>query len=256
MIKILVVDDEPLMLRDLVRIIGANPDFAVVGTAPDGKTALEIIKKNPVDVAFLDVEMPEMTGIETAREFLKLEKPPLVVFATAHRHYAFEAFNVRAFDYVVKPYDPARIQQTLERIKSALEQPAAQTQEAEPAIAGDVIEKGVLKKISVKRRGSNERFLMSPEEVYCFYAKNVECWAVKGKEEYRVNMKLKDVCKVLDPAKFVQTHRSFIVNLDKIKKVSPLFSGNYDISLVEPSEMHVPLARSKVSLLKGRLENW
>ena len=127
MIRVFVADDDRDAQTKMVSLITADTSFQVLDRADNGEDALKKIKMGSFDVAFLDIEMPGLTGLEVASELSRTPNPPLVVFATAHDRYAIEAFEANAIDYVLKPYDPERVRKSLERVKQTLQsKPATQ----------------------------------------------------------------------------------------------------------------------------------
>jgi two-component system, LytTR family, response regulator len=120
-IRTIVVDDEPLGRERITTLLAAEPDMEVVGECGDGRSAIEAIRRHAPHVVFLDVQMPERDGFGVM-ESLGGERLPLVVFVTAHDTYALRAFEVRALDYLLKPFDRARFRQALARVRGELAQ--------------------------------------------------------------------------------------------------------------------------------------
>ena len=255
MIQVMVVDDEPLSLKELTRLISQDPEFRVVQQATNGAEALEKMKHSPVDVVFLDIEMPGFTGLEVASELARWETPPRVVFATAYDQYAIQAFEANAIDYVLKPFDPERLGKTLERVKSLFptQKPSGQNL---LFLEEDLIQKGVLKKLLGYKRKSKDRILIEPSQVYFFRAQLSEVFAYLEGGELIVRTTLRDLLKTLDPAQFVQTHKAHIVNINKVEKVAPLFSGNFELLFKIPTLPKVPLSRRYASAFKALFPSW
>lgn len=256
MIKVLVADDEPLAREELSRLINATPDFRVTAEAASGREVLQKIAQGGVDVTFLDIEMPRLTGLEVAGILSESERPPLVVFATAYDHYAIEAFEANAIDYILKPYEPARLQKTLERIRHALQTESSHAREKLISLDHYFAAQGKLLKIVGVRRNSKDRIVVNPSDVYYFYAHYAQVLARLKDSELIVNATLKELNAGLDPARFAQTHKGYIVNLERIAKLSPLFSGNYEITLEDANLPKVPLSRRYAKNLKTRLGIW
>lgn len=255
MIQVLIVDDEPLARESLTAAILKDGHFQIVGFATNGKEALQKIKELKPAVVFLDIEMPIKNGLETASDLTKLSRPPLIVFATAFNQYALEAFEANAIDYVLKPTDPQRLTKTLKRLREHFEQVKPPAQKL-AALEKDLIQKGLLKKITAHKRNSKDRIVLDPGEVYYFYVHHSEVLAYTEAGELISGMTLKELLASLDPEKFVQIHKSYVVNVDKVEKVSPMFSGNFEITLRHPAHLKVPLSRRYANQLKARLGNW
>lgn len=254
MIRVMVVDDEPLAREELTRLISSSKDFEVASTAINGKEALAQLKKTSVDVVFLDIDMPGMNGLDVAGELAEWEKPPLLVFATAHNHYAVKAFEANAIDYILKPFDPDRLSLTLKRVKDNLSK-QNESKDKLHALDDYLVQKGLSKKLIGHKRNSKERIVIDPSQVYYFHAKLTDVSAHLANEELLVGSTLKDLVTILDPNHFAQSHKAYLVNLDKIEKLTPLFSGNYQMTLKEKGFL-IPLSRRYVKKIKQMLKNW
>ena len=132
--KCLVVDDEPLARQRLIRLLEALEEWDVCGEAGDGEQTLQEVQQSQPDLVLLDIRMPGMDGLETARHLAQLENPPAVVFTTAYGDHALEAFETQAVDYLLKPIHPERLQQALEKARRLSQ---AQLQQLQQARAGD-----------------------------------------------------------------------------------------------------------------------
>ncbi|OQA53508.1 MAG: Transcriptional regulatory protein YpdB [Candidatus Omnitrophica bacterium ADurb.Bin292] len=255
MIRVLVVDDEALAREELTRLITRDKEFHVVATASNGEEALKEIKQGTFDAVFLDIDMPKMNGLEVASRLVETEMPPRIVFATAFNQYAIDAFKINAIDYILKPYEPDRVQQSLDRIREVLK-----TQEFYRekflALEDTLIRKGMLKKIVGHRRNSKERIVLDPAEILYFHAHLAEVSAYSTAGEFLVRMTLKELVQNLNAAQFAQTHKAYIVNLGQIEKVSPLFSGNFEITLKDPKRTKIPFSRRYASIVKSSLGTW
>jgi len=255
MIRVMVVEDEPLAQDELSRLIEKSGEFKVVSRAVSGTAALQQMKRSPVDVVFLDIEIPEKNGLEVASKISEEEKPPVVVFATAYDNYAVKAFESNAIDYVLKPYEAERLKRTFERVKEHLKDKQA-AKERLTALDDDLVQKGLVRKIIGRRRNSKERIVIDPSQVFYFYAKLTEVQAQLETETLLVRSTLKELIENLNPAKFTQVHKAYLINLDKIEKVSPLFSGNFEIVLKDSEHSKIPLSRRFAKKLKKQLETW
>lgn len=254
MIRVLIVDDEALAREEMTRLVRSQNGFEWIGEAANGKECLQKLKKEKADVVFLDVDMPGMNGLEVASRLASWDDPPLVVFATAYDKYAVEAFRANAIDYVLKPCDPARLRKTFERIKDFLARKGS-SREKLASLENTLIQKGLLKRLVGHPRNLKDRVVIDPAEVLYFYSENTEVLACLGSRELIVNSTLKELVSNLDPAQFAQTHKAYLVNLHKIEKLSPMFSGNYEI-LLKGMKTTVPLSRRYARPLKNRLGSW
>ncbi|HOW59172.1 MAG TPA: response regulator [Candidatus Omnitrophota bacterium] len=255
MIRVMVVDDEALAREELKRLVMQDRDFTVIDMATNGSEALQKIEKEIPEVVFLDIEMPGPNGLEVASHLASSENPPRIVFATAFNQYAIDAFNMNAIDYILKPYQPERVQKTLDRIKEILK-----TKEIFKgkliALEDTLIQKGMLQKVVGHRRNSKERIVLDLTEICYFYAHLAEVFAYSHHGEFIINSTLKELIQNLNAPQYAQTHKAYIVNLSKIEKVTPLFNGNFEITLKDPKQAKIPLSRRYAQHIKALLGSW
>ena len=253
MINALIVDDEILVRNQLKRYLEAEADFKVIGEAEDGEDAILAIKDLKPQVVFLDIHIPGLDGLKVAQILSEFKTPPLVVFATAYDKYAVQAFETKALDYLLKPYEQTRFKNVCGRIRLALESESV-VKEKLRSLTG-FLENAKPPKILGYKRGSKERIFLNPNEILYFHAKLTEVVAyLKNGEELLVNNNLKSLIKTLDPKKFQRSHKAYIINLDYVEKASPLFSGNFELILKDDSKARVPLSRRFANKLKKFLK--
>ena len=254
--KVMIVDDEPLARSELSRMVQEDARFDVVEQAPNGEDALKKLRAQPeIQVVFLDIEMPGMRGLEVASRLADWPEPPLVVFATAYHQYAVEAFDAGAFDYILKPYAPDRLQKTFERIEQLMTMRGAARQRL-LSLQEQLAERGLIQKLVGHERNARDRVVIPLEEVLYFFAHYAEVSAVLPSRELIVNATLRELLDRLDSGRYAQTHKAYIVNLDQIDKVSPMFNGNYEITLKGKPPKKIPLSRRFAPPLKSRLGSW
>ncbi len=254
MIRTFIVDDEKPARQELERLLKSHLDFEMVGEAADGAEAIDSIQMLNPDVVFLDIHMPKVDGLAVAAEISKMEAPPFIVFVTAFDEHAIKAFEVNAVDYILKPYDQHRLDKACQKIRNALRDKALIKERLSKF--GRFLEEEKTLKILGRYRKSNERVFIHLQEVLYFHVRltDVSAYLING-QELLVNVTLKSLLKTLKPDQFQQVHRSYIVNLDQVEKVSPLFSGNYDLLLKGVSGVHIPLSRRYARKLK-RIMKW
>jgi len=255
MLKIVIADDEPLAREELHRMLQGFENCRVVASVKDGEEALKTLKKSEADAVFLDIEMPGMNGLETASRLAEWPDPPLVVFATAYDQYAVMAFEANAIDYLLKPYDAKRLEKTIQR----LEAKAAEGKGSRNALQGlekDLIQRGMLKKLACHKRNAKDRIVVNPEDVYFIRVQYTDVIAQLADQELMVSGTLKDLLDLLGNCGFAQTHKSYAVNLNKVQKVSPMFSGNFELTLNHSSMPKIPLSRRYAAAIKARLAQW
>ncbi len=240
MIKTIVVDDEPLARRRILRLLKAEPDVEIVAECSDGREAIDAIKQHHPDLVFLYVQMPELDGLGVLQAF-EAEQLPLVIFTTAYDQYAVRAFEVHAVDYLVKPFDPERFRSAFQRAReqldraqasdqnqrliALLEQLAAQARSGESGTGGD----RYLDRLMI-RSGGKIFFVKTAEIDWVEAAANYVRLHV-GRESHVIRETISNLAERLDPSHFARIHRSTIVNLDRVKEMQPWFSGEYIVIL-------------------------
>lgn len=255
MIKILIVDDESLAREELKRLVLLDKECQVAGVAVNGEEALRGVESHDPDAIFLDIDMPGLSGLEVASRLAQEDHPPLIIFATAFNQYAIDAFDLNAIDYVLKPYQPGRIQRALDRLKEVLKDRVAFRNRL-IALEDTLIRKGMLKKLAGHRKNSKERIVLDPREVLYFQVRFSEVFACQESGELIVRSTLKELLENLDPSQFTQAHKAYLVNVAKVEKVAPLFSGNFEITLKDPKHSKIPLSRRYAKSLKTLLGGW
>ncbi|MBP9865620.1 MAG: response regulator transcription factor [Candidatus Omnitrophica bacterium] len=255
MLKILIADDEPLAREELMRMLKSLESCDVVAVVKDGAEALKTLKSAVVDAVFLDIEMPGMNGLETASRLAEWPAPPFVIFATAYDQYAVKAFEANAVDYLLKPYDVKRLEKTIQRIKDKMTA-GGSSRDSLKGLENDLIHKGLLKKLACHKRNAKDRIVVDPGDVYFLYVQYTEVIAQLAEEELMVSGTLKELLDTLEVCGFAQTHKSYAVNLNKVQKVSPMFSGNFELTLSHSKLPKVPLSRRYASAIKARLAQW
>jgi two-component system LytT family response regulator/two-component system response regulator LytT len=252
-----VVDDERLAREELVYLLEQRDDVDLVGQAENGGDALEVIEREKPDVVFLDVQMPGLTGFEVARRLLDNGAAVHLVFVTAYDQYALNAFEVNAVDYLLKPVDPARLAQAIERA----ERRTAADRTATLPLGGDDLARIVEMVAARQNRRQQvalkvgERFLLVGADDIVFASLSddvvtIATGALSGMSNYRTLDELQDR---LDPEVFWRVHRSHIVNINKIKEIVPLFSRNYILKMKDPKSTEIPVSRAQTRRLRDYL---
>ncbi|HEY9154606.1 MAG TPA: response regulator [Opitutaceae bacterium] len=240
----LVVDDE-IHGRDVVKhMLKAHADITVVGEAANGAQALQEIRAKRPDIVFLDIRMPKRTGLELA-DALATDTPPVIVFVTAHDGYAVQAFERSAFDYLLKPFDQERFDQTMERARARLRADrdanfgrrlrelfiegtgsSSTPPSFPPATAA---EPGRLARFVVKDAG--RVFFIPVDATDWLEASGNYVGLHVGGKTHLIHETLRVIERSLDPKKFLRIHRSTIVNVDRIKELQPFANGEFVVIL-------------------------
>lgn len=244
--RVLLVDDEPIVRRDLERLLARESDVTVVGTAGNGVEALELIDTLRPEVVLLDVEMPELDGLGVVQA-LDAADAPLVVFVTAHDHYAIAAFDAEAVDYLLKPFDAARLRRALDRVRTRLGDPASHTiarlQQA-LGIAGAPLERLAV-------RTTDRAIVIAANQIHRIEAAGNYARLHLADAAYLTRRSMRDLERQLDRARFVRIHRSHIVAVDRVREY--LLLGDGDAEVVMEGGQRITVTRSHRADLERRL---
>ena len=230
-IRALIVDDEPLARTGVRQLVEPLDDVTIVGEAADGPEAVQQIEEQAPDLVFLDVQMPEMNGLEVVRE-VGVENMPLTIFVTAYDQYALDAFEAHALDYLLKPIEEERFEEALERARQQLRQQEADTLSQQL--------RGMLREYTEEENEGIERFtIRTRNRIYFVDADDVQ-WIESegdyvalhdGEDTHLVRKTMKELEQQLDPSRFLRVHRSYIVNADYIEELRPLDHGTYQLRM-------------------------
>lgn len=248
-LRIIIADDERparLFLRSLVE---SFDDTLVVGEAENGAEAVEVIEGEKPDLALLDLQMPEVTGLEAVK-LIKKKTMPLVAFVTAYDEYAVQAFQVGAVDYLLKPVDRSRLRETLDRAHERLEQTDFREREVErvktaTAVYEETAREPFLTRLPIKHR---DQIVLVPVADIASIVADAELLHITTADEttYTINFRLKDLERRLDPQKFVRLSRGTVVNLEMISHVNPQPGGTYNVSLKNNRQLSVSRLQSRI----------
>ena len=253
-LRIIIADDERPAREFLKAILREFEDVEIIGEAENGAEAVEIIKETKPDLALLDLQMPEITGLEVVK-ILRKNQMPLVAFVTAYDEFAVQAFEVGAVDYLLKPIEKTRLRETLNRALERLEQIDWRETESEKIknavkIYDETAQVTFLERIPVKNR---EEILLVPVcEIASIVADGELLYITTDKnKKYVINFRLKDLELRLKPDEFIRLSRGALVNLDKIERINPLPGGTYAVTLKNGQEISSSRMQSRV--LRERL---
>lgn len=245
MIRVAVIDDEPLARSGVLARLAAHPDIVVVGEYADGHAALHGLRATPTDVAFIDVQMPGPSGIEVLEALADAQRP-VAVLLTAHDRFAVRAFALRAVDYLLKPVDDARFREALDRAREALAWRLAAAQDARPSPAHALPARFEV------RVGRRVRFV-DADRIEWVEADGDYVRLHADGQAYLLRESLGRLAERLDPRRFVRVHRSAIVRADRVAELQPLANRDAVLRLrdgtpVRASRTHV---ESLIRLLRG-----
>jgi two-component system LytT family response regulator len=230
-ISTIIVDDEPPAREKLRMLLTRDPMFNIVQECATGREAIQAVYAHKPQVAFIDVQMPDVDGFSALESIDPLARP-LVVLTTAYSHYAVQAFEAEVLDYLLKPFDEDRLARCIRRIKSRLMH--------SPAGNGAGTEK------LAKASDSIDRFLVKAEGRILFFEAEEIDWIEAasnyveihtGSQSFLVRHTMTELEKKLNPKQFLRIHRSYIVNVAKIRGVQPCNSGEYMVRLQNNKEL-------------------
>lgn len=239
-IKALIVDDEAAARSELKFALGAYSEIDVAGEASNVKEALSILKKEHIDVIFLDINMPDMSGMQVAKEINNLEIKPLVVFVTAYDEYAVDAFAIDAMDYLLKPLSEKRFEHTIDKLLKTLD-------DKNRAPAAELQELSILK-IPVQKGGKT--ILITKEKILYAQAHGDYTYVFTSDNRYLCDYTLTELEVKLTGSSFFRTHRSYIVNLNMVDQISTMPGGNFVLHIKSGKLAEVPVSRRQARKLK------
>lgn len=245
--RILIVDDEALARAFLAEQLRDLPGMQVVGEAANGFEAVKLAEEHRPELLLLDVQMPKLSGLEVME--LLGEQGPAVIFVTAHDAFALKAFDLHAVDYLLKPVEPARLKQALERASNRLQ---ARTQGPSPAAVAAAARPPAqpLERVVI-REGTQVHLLKTQDIDYIVAQDDYLCFAA-GERRLRKQQTLAQLEAQLDPACFVRIHRSFMLNVQRIARIEPYGKDSWMVML--SSGGHLPLSRAGYQRLKAVLD--
>ncbi|HTA75707.1 MAG TPA: LytTR family DNA-binding domain-containing protein [bacterium] len=247
MIKVLIVDDEAPARSRLVRMLSSFSDLEVVGEAANGVEALQLVQSLKPDLLLLDIEMPELSGLEVAEALGG--QGPTIVFVTAYSEHALRAFELSAMDYLVKPVSPERLSESVERIKKR--KSAASFNQFQELMTH--LEEGRAKRRMAVKCGSKYK-VFDPAQISAVIAKDHYAVLIVGGQELTADDSLDALAKRLDTRKFLRIHRSAMINLDYLKELEHEGDRKYLAVLDDPSKTRLPVSRERLDELKKMLD--
>ncbi|MBP1157618.1 MULTISPECIES: LytTR family DNA-binding domain-containing protein [unclassified Paenibacillus] len=240
-LRIMIAEDERLAREELIYLLSKEPDIALLPSAASGVEAVEMAQKHKPDAVFLDIEMPEMNGIQAAHLLHEMDPRPFIIFTTAYDQYALEAFQLEAVDYLLKPYDEERFRRTLDRVRARnaesggnsgvhkqTEAPAAPAHKKNKLLVDD-----------------GDRMVVLEADLFLYAVKEEKVTHIHMADgrSYATKQTLQELEERLG-AMFFRPHRSYLVNLDYIQEIEPWFNGAYNVILKDTNRTNVPVSRT------------
>lgn len=238
MLKAIIVEDEYLAREELEYLVKSHSEIDIVASFEDGLEAFKYLQDHEVDVVFLDIQIPSIDGLLLAKNLHKSTHPPHVVFVTAYKEFAVEAFELEAFDYILKPYNEPRIISLLQKIEQVGRQAPKPQHEAASNTSRTVnLVKG-------------ERIIVTPcEQIYYAEADEKLTYVYTRTDRYVMQMTISEFVSRLPTEGFFRCHRSYCVNINKIREIVPWFNSTYLIRLHDLS-FEVPVSRSNIKAFR------
>jgi two-component system LytT family response regulator len=234
-LRVLLADDEAPARRKLTRFLEAHDDVEIVAQAANGVDAVDLVAMTSPDLVFLDIHMPDLDGLGVAEALAASERPPWIVFVTAHDRYAVKAFEISALDYLLKPYDRDRFERALARARESAQRNGATQGQLADVLAKARNDERYVRRLLVSVDGRSS-FVPIREIVRLESdGNNVIVRARAG--AFALRATLESIEARLDPEQFARVHRSHLVNIDEIGEVHPWFHGDYKLRLRDGSEL-------------------
>lgn len=250
-ISAIIVDDEQLACDELAYLLREFPEIEVVGTGKNGLEAVRLIEELEPDLVFLDVQMPGMDGLGVIEQLREKNVPlPHFILATAYDQYAVQAFRLEATDYLLKPVDKERLSETIERVRRGIQEkqrPVGQRPVSPP--------KAYPQRSKLLVRSGNRNFIVDAQDVVYATIDNglitMVTTSIEGLSNYRT---IEELQANLDPQTFWRVHRSYLVNINRIKEVIPWFKSSYQLRMDDKKQTEIPVSRVQTKRLRTLLK--
>jgi len=248
----LLVDDEPLAREELSYLLKDFPDIEILDSASNGIEAIRLIEQLEPDLVFLDVQMPGLDGMGVIRKLRERGGAlPHFVLVTAFDNYAVDAFRLQALDYLLKPVEKERLAESIERARRAVEEKGQQIEK--PGAAASA--KPALQRTKLLVRANNRNLIVDAQDM--IYATiddgliTVVTSQFEGQSNYRT---IEELQSNLDPNLFWRVHRSFLVNINKIREVIPWFKSSFQLKMDDKKQTEIPVSRIQTKRLRTLLK--
>jgi two-component system LytT family response regulator/two-component system response regulator LytT len=245
-----IVDDEQLALDELSYLLKSVDDVEVIAQGHNGLEAVNLIKEHSPDIVFLDVQMPGLDGFGVIKKLLDRKVSlPQIIFATAFDQYAVKAFEVNAIDYLLKPFDKKRVGQALDKARKRRQPTSPTTDKLETLVKMLESHRPQNSKVLLRSAG---RLLLIDQKDVCYASIqdgviSVITTNLEGQSNCRT---LEELLEGLDSDMFWRAHRSFVVNINRIKEVVPWFKSSYQLRMDDRKQSEIPVSRAQTKRLR------
>ncbi len=249
-LSVVIVDDEQLTREELSYLLKPIDDVTVVAQGHNGIEAVNLVKEFSPDLLFLDVQMPGLDGFGVLKKLIdKKIALPQIVFATAFDQYAVKAFEVNAVDYILKPFDKKRVSAAVEKTRKKIQGAPADQQRLDTLVKLLEAQRPQNSKVLLRSAG---RLLLVDQKDLCFASIedgiiSVVATNLEGQSNCRT---LEELLEGLDPETFWRAHRSFVVNINRIKEVVPWFKSSYQLRMDDRKQTEIPVSRAQTKRLR------
>ena len=251
-LRAFLVDDEPLALKRLSRLLQATGRVEILGSATDPEDALVHLSKEKVDVVFLDIQMPGMNGFEMLAH---LPNQPMVVFTTAFDEYALQAFEVNSIDYLLKPIEASQLERALNKLARLRGGQQPEWRAAVEELAANLRANQTRFPTRIASRLGERTQFVDLARVTHFLADNKLTYAVTPTKRYIVDHSIADLEQRLDPRSFVRINRGILLNTHYVHEMHQWFGGRALVRLKDEKRTELPVARDRVRILKDHLRS-
>ncbi len=245
-----IVDDEQLARDELAFLLKSVGDVDVVAQGKNGVEAVHLIKEHAPDLVFLDVQMPGLDGFAVIKKLMDKKVPvPQVVFATAYDQYAVKAFEVNAVDYLLKPFDKGRVATSIRKARERVNTSAVPSERLENLIRSLESKPHQPAKVLIKAAG--RLFLVDQKDICFATIEDGVITVVTSQMEGQSNCRtLEELLDSLDQNLFWRAHRSYLVNINRIREVVPWFKSSYQLRMDDKKQSEVPVSRAQTKRLR------
>jgi two-component system, LytTR family, response regulator LytT len=249
----IIVDDEQLARDELAYLLKSTGEVEVIAQGKNGLEGVNLIKEHAPDLVFLDVQMPGLDGFGVIKKLIDKKLPlPQIVFATAFDQYAVKAFEVNAVDYLLKPFDKKRVAQSVAKARKNLERSDAPAAGAQLETLVRMLEQQQAPQPNkLLLRTAGRMFLVDQKEICYASIEDGVITVVTAQMEGQSNCRtLEELLDSLDPKTFWRAHRSYLVNINRIKEVVPWFKSSYQLRMDDKKQTEVPVSRAQTKRLR------
>lgn len=246
----IIVDDEQLARDELAYLLRSFPEVDVVAQGRNGVEAVSLVRDHQPALLFLDVQMPGLDGFGVVKRLREKKLPlPHLIFATAYDQYAVQAFEVNAVDYLLKPFDKARLGRALDKAKRQLEAHASPAHKIDRVLELLETRRQPAPKLPVKANGRH--FLLDQRDVIYARIEDGVITVIATQLEGIANCRtIEELQEALDGNVFWRAHRSYLVNLNRIKEVVPWFNSSYQLRMDDKKQTEIPVSRTQSRRLR------